>query len=424
MSEIAVGGRTEAPRSLLRGAYSLAANTVVTAALGFAFWALSTRLFPASEVGRDTVLISAMVELSTVCQLNLGNAIVRFLPGLGDRARRVLGQAYLAASGMALMLGTAFVLLAPAISSEFAFLELPALRVGFVLGLCFWGIFALQDAALTATRRAIWVPVENGAFGVLKILALVAAALLSLQHGIFLSWTLAMALLVVPVSWFVFSRALPARILEGTAASPWSGFGGRRAARFLAQDYLASLFTQATLTTLPILVLAILGAEASAWFAIPFMIAVAFDTLAYGTCTALVAEAAADRDKAAELTRLFARRVLAPLVPATLLLIVAAPFLLRIFGPDYAAHGTTVLRLLLGGSLLRLGLALFAALCRVRGEAVKIALVEFVLLVLALGGAVPLAHAHGTDGVALAWLGANLVAIVCVAPELRAELRR
>jgi O-antigen/teichoic acid export membrane protein len=422
--ETVIATGIEAPRSLLRGAYSLAANTVVTAALGFVFWTLSARLFSASEVGRDTVLISAMVELSTACQLNLANAIVRFLPGLGSGARRALGHAYLAASGAALALGTGFVLLAPSVSSEFAFLGATGLRVGFVLALALWGLFALQDAALTATRRAVWVPVENGAFGLLKALALIPAALLSLRHGIFIAWTVPMALLIVPVNWFVFTRALPGRVREGAGAAQRSRLGGRRAARFLAQDYLASLFTQATLTTLPILILAVLGAEASAWFAIPFMIAVAFDTLAYGTCTALVAEAAADREKAAELARLFARRVLAPLVPGTLVLIAAAPLLLRIFGADYAEHGATALRLLLGGSLLRLGLALFAALCRVHGEARKIALVELALLVLALGGAIPLAHSHGIDGVAFAWFGANLLALICIAPALRAELRR
>ena len=43
----------------------------------------------------------------------------------------------------------------------------------------------------------------------------------------------------------------------------------RRVVGFLAQDYLASIFTQATLTVLPLLVIAILGARESAYFAMP-----------------------------------------------------------------------------------------------------------------------------------------------------------
>ena len=71
---------------LLRGAYSLVANTAVTSALGMGFWVAAARLFSSVEVGRDTVLISVMIELSTVCQLNMGNGILRFLPDLGGAA--------------------------------------------------------------------------------------------------------------------------------------------------------------------------------------------------------------------------------------------------------------------------------------------------------------------------------------------------
>jgi O-antigen/teichoic acid export membrane protein len=415
-----------AARSLLRGAYSLAANTVVTASLGFVFWVIAARLFSDVEVGRDTVLISAMVELSTICQLNLGNGIVRFVPGLGRGAPRALALAYLVTGLVAVAVGTAFVVAAPKVSSEFGFLGArPALQVAFVAALVLWGVFALQDAALTATRRAIWVPIENGTFGLLKLIALVPVALVGVAHGIFLAWAVPMALLVVPVNWLLFKRALPGRAREGSGATAISSRPERRrVGRFLAQDYLASLFTQATMTALPILVLSVVGAAASAWFAIPFMVVVAFDTLAYGTCTALVAEASLEGESPAELARLFATRVVAPLVPVTLALIALAPLILRVFGPTYAEHGTTVLRLLLAASLLRLALALFAALARIHGRALRIAAVELGLLVLALGTAVPMAHARGIEGVAIAWLGANLVAAACVAPALFGELRR
>jgi O-antigen/teichoic acid export membrane protein len=414
-----------ATRPLLRGAYSLAAATALGAALGFLFWAAAARLYSPQELGRDTVLISAMIELSTLCQLNLSNGIVRFLPALGAAAPRMLARAYLAAVAAALAIGTGFVLLAPRVSPAFAFLGAdPGLQLAFVAALALWGIFVLQDAALTATRRTPWIPLENGAFGALKIAALLVLAGLGTAHGIFLAWALPMAALLAPVSWFLFARALPARTREGAPDhGPWAGLGRRAAAGFLATDYLAQVFTQATLTTLPVLVLALLGAEASAWFAIPFTIALAFDTLAYGSCAALVAEASLAHRGPAAPARIFARRVLGPLVAAALALIAAAPLLLGVFGPSYAAHGTDVLRLLLAASLLRLGLALFGALARIGGHARRIAAVEALLLLVALGAAIPLAHSDGIEGVALAWLLANLLAALYVLPSLRLALR-
>jgi hypothetical protein len=61
----------DASDPLLRSAYSLMLNVVLTSALGFAFWVAATRMFSSSTVGRDSALLSAMLTLSTICQLNL-----------------------------------------------------------------------------------------------------------------------------------------------------------------------------------------------------------------------------------------------------------------------------------------------------------------------------------------------------------------
>ena len=81
-----------------------------------------------------------------------------------------------------------------------------------------------------------------------------------------------------------------------------SRIGPTAGVRFLAQDYLASIFTQATLTVLPLLVIAILGARQSAYFAMPFTIVMAFDTFAYSACTSLVVEATLERESLRALT--------------------------------------------------------------------------------------------------------------------------
>ena len=50
-----------------------------------------------------------------------------------------------------------------------------------------WGVFSLQDAALTGLRQAHWVPVENAIFGVLK-LALPPALLAWRRARVFVGW--------------------------------------------------------------------------------------------------------------------------------------------------------------------------------------------------------------------------------------------
>jgi O-antigen/teichoic acid export membrane protein len=415
----------QASRHLLRSAYSLLANTAITSALGMVFWVAAARLYTTVEVGRDTVLISVMIEISTVCQLNMGNGIARFLPNFGKRSARALGGVYVLTAAVALLVGTAFVLVAPNVSHQLSYLGgETTLALGFVAALTLWGLFALQDAALTATRQAPYIPVKNGVFGVLKLIALPLLLASGAINGVFLAWALPMALLLVPVNLLVFRRAIPAHLASGIRESSIARIGRRRVVRFLAQDYLASIFTQATLTVLPLLVIAILGATQSAYFAMPFTIVLAFDTFAYSACSSLVVEGTLQHESLQTLTGVFTRRVLALLMPAAALLALAAPLVMLPFGRAYVEHGAAALRLLLCGSVFRAVTALFSAVSRAQGRGTRLALVELALLVLVLGAAIPLAHSHGIDGVAIAWLGANAIICLAVVPLLVRFLRQ
>jgi O-antigen/teichoic acid export membrane protein len=419
-----VAGLAEAERSLLRGAYSLIANTAVTSALGMAFWIAAARLFSSTTVGRDTVLISTMIELSTLCQLNLGNGIVRFLPDLGEQSARALRLAYVLTGGLAICIGLAFVLVVRGLLPGLSFLgDDPALAGGFVVALALWGVFSLQDAALTATRRTPWIPLENGLFGVAKLAALPLMLLFGVLHGVFLAWVLPMALLLIPVNLLLFKRVIPAHVYTGARESSLQHMGRPRVLRFLAQDYLATIFTQTTMTVLPLIVIAILGAKQSAYFVIPFTIALAFDTFAYSACTSLVVEATLERRHLHGLVRMVLRRVFTLIVPVGAILIVAAPLVMLPFGHAYAQHGSDVLRLLVCAGLFRSAIALFSALSRIQGRALRLGVVEFSLLALALGPAIALAHADGIQGVALAWLGANAIVCLALMPSLISFMR-
>jgi O-antigen/teichoic acid export membrane protein len=243
---------------------------------------------------------------------------------------------------------------------------------------------------------------------------------------VFLAWALPMGLLLIPVNLLVFRRAIPEHLGSGAGDAPSSveRFGAARALRFLSQDYFASIFTQVTLTLLPLMVLALLGPRDSAYFAIPFMIVMAFDTLAYSACTPLVVEAGLLKEgHLRDLANLVVRRVLVLLVPAAVLLILAAPLVLMPFGHAYVQHGTGVLRLLLCASLFRAGIAFFSAVSRVQGRGLRLALTEFALLVLVIVPATPLANAYGIDGIGAAWLIANAVIFLTLLPRLLPVLR-
>jgi hypothetical protein len=230
-----------------------------------------------------------MVELSTICQLNLDNVLVRQLPGLRERAARAVAGAYAVNALAAVVVGTAFVLVVPSLVSDLAFLrDDPLAGVAFVGGLALWGVF-------TALRHAHWVPVENAVFGVLKLAALPVALAVAAGHGVFIAWIVPMALLLVPVNALIFGRAV--RRHRGSAPAADAGpaaLGRRGLGIFFAQDYAGQVLMRLAVTVIPGLVVATLGAAANAYFFVAFTIVIACDMMVLGIGTSLLAESAYD----------------------------------------------------------------------------------------------------------------------------------
>jgi hypothetical protein len=349
------------------------------------------------------------------------NAITRFLPSLARGTAPALASAYAVSGATAVFGGLAFVLLAPRISNEFDFIgddwRLGALYVSAFVA---WGWFALQDAALTAVRRAHWVPVENGVFGILKLAALPALLALGATDGVFLAWTLPVLLLLVPVNAFLFRAAIPAHVRRHRPAGSavLARLGRRGVLRFMAQDYGATVLALAPTAFLPVLIVALLGPGPNAYFYIPYTMAGAFNMLFFAASTSLVVEGALAEDRIRAMAERMARRFALIVVPGTTLMIAAAPLILLPFGEDYVRESSSVLRLLACGCVFYAAVALYVAIARVEGRSSGILLVEAVKVPLLLGGAVALSGPLGIEGVALAWLGSIAIVALAVTPSL------
>lgn len=410
---------------LMESAYSLMVNTGITALVGVGFWVVAARLYPTTVVGRDSALIASMITLSSICQLNMHNGLIRFLPRAGARTTRLAAGAYAVSGLAALILTAGFVVLIPHLSSQFRFMadDWP-LALLYVAGTVLWGVFTLQDSALAALRCARWVPVENLAFGLLKLGALPLLLTIGIEHGVFTAWFIPMALLLVPVNWLIFRRAIPRHVEVNSAGeSMLTRLGRRRLVAFMAQDYAASVLIQIALTVLPIVVVGLLGSTENAYFYMPFQIVYSFDLLFLNVTISLTVEGALDEVRAAELTRKVVRHFGGLLIVGVVILVAAAPVLLLPFGHAYAANGAPVLRLLAIGSLFRATVFLYSAVSRLQGRGGRILLAEGSLCVLLLGLVFPLGHQLGLTGIALAWVISAAAVAVAVAPHLVRTLR-
>ena len=415
------GLRRELSVPLYRNAYALMANTAGNSILGLLYWVLAARTFPDAAVGRGNALISLMMLVSTFTQLNWSGALIRFLPRAGRSARRLLLTAYLMATGLAAVA-------AAAVMAYCHFARAPddplyvsaGVAVWFVVATVAWSVFNLQDAALTGMRSAVWVPLENGVYGLVKLVLLVVVARTSLSDGVFASWTIPVIALLVPVNLLLFRRILPRHATAEPDAPP----PGRRVlARYMAGDYAAQAFTQLSSTFLPVLVVSLLGAAQGAYYLPAQTAFAAMGMLATAITSSLVVEAARDEQATHRLARAMLRRICVLVLPAGAFVGLAAPWLLELFGSQYRAGATTVLQLMMLSLLPRVPVALYVTKCRLDNRTGTLALLQFTQAALVIGGTAVFAPTAGLVAVGWSVLAAEVVPALAVARPVARWLR-
>jgi O-antigen/teichoic acid export membrane protein len=106
-----------------RTGYALVANTIGTTVVGFFYWVVAAHLYDRQALGRCSALVSALIVVSALAQLDLPTILPRFLPQAGRSAGRFIAYGYGASSVAALVAGVGFVTILPRLSSQWQFLR-------------------------------------------------------------------------------------------------------------------------------------------------------------------------------------------------------------------------------------------------------------------------------------------------------------
>jgi hypothetical protein len=383
---------------LLRTAWPLVVNTASNGVLGVAFWVVAARAYEPSTVATNLAMISAMMTVSGICQLNLGPGLAVLVPRARERARRVILQAYGAATAFSVpALLVFFFLILPHLDKLSATVDTPYSMLLFAAAVVAFSLFALQDAALVSLRRGRWIPVENAVFGVLKLGLLLALASAIPSSGIFLSWLLPMVLIIPVVSGFVLTRRPPPTSAERRPTGRPESFRG------LALDYVGYLFNLASTVFLPVVALELLNSEQASVFAVAWLTSSTLDLLSTNIGTALTVETTYGEDPGA-LRRTVLRRALPLVACASALGALAAPLILGLYGHRYSESGTLVLQLLLLASVPRALINFCVAEARAHRDIGFIVWLRGQNTTVTLVSASVLAPLWGARGMAIAWL--------------------
>jgi O-antigen/teichoic acid export membrane protein len=340
--------------TLLGNAGALSSSTLITAVLGFAYWLLAARNFPAEAVGHAAAAIAIVALVGLFGEFGLGSLLV------GEVQREHLRNDHKAASALiwaalwvSLAAGAAIGLLTIIGMAAMA-LDVGAIAGGWPKALFFIAICAatsfclVLDQGLVGLLDASRQMYRNTVFAVLKIILLLALVPLSTGLGrefeIFATWMLAKVisvLLVVPSQGRLGGRAWRA---------PSFAMLAKHQSSFLAHHAL-NIASQAPALLMPVLVTWLLGAKANAAFYTSWMLLSVALLIPASLTTVLFSVGVKDPKALPERIAFTLTLSAIASIGAAIGFGLLGPFLLVIFGLDYVGQ--------MGPSIRLFGLVIF-----------------------------------------------------------------
>lgn len=322
---------------LVKNSFYLMAATATQGVLGMAFWLLCARLFPASQVGEATALISASTLLAYSSLLGFNSSLIRYLPK-AERPDGWMNNGLVLCTAVSIVFGGAYVLVLPSIAGRLAFVRhSPIEAVGFVVFVAMTALVLLTDAVFIARRQAKYNLLVDGVIqgGTKLVLPLVLVS--AGAFGIFAATGFASAIdVVVSLLLIIWVFGYQPRLRMNFAVI-------KQATGYSLANYVANLLNLVPTLVLPIAVIDQLGARPAAYYYIAFSVANLLNAIAYSTCQALFAEGSHDDTDRRALVRRSARLLAGASVPAGALVAVLAPVTLPVFGAQYGQHATSTL---------------------------------------------------------------------------------
>lgn len=429
--------------SLVRNSFYLMACTVVTAGMGYVFWAIAAHIFTSREVGISSAVISLCSTVALLTYLGSSATLIERLPEneyTSDWTATLIRVCSITVGVTAVATSVAVPMVLTSRDYRVFFSTVSAFLV-VVVGAAAWTLVNLLGAAFISARRA-------GRFLSIQTLVSTAKILLVLPFvgtrvgamGLVGAWVAAAVLGVgVGVIWLVPRMRLgrrpgprPRRRAPVTPDLRRRQHGRPRHRRALAPpsassvrhllgQHLTSTGGALTPLVLPVLVVIRLGVTQNAYFYITEMMGAAFFMVSPSVAQAVFAEGVRARSELRGVVIKALRVIAVLLAPAIVVMISCGKFILGLFGASYATAGYGLLVLLAIAALPDAVSNVAVVICRVRQRLGYSAALNLGILVMTLGGAWFLMPRLGIVGVGVAWLGAQTIGAVASLPAYAAS---
>ncbi|MFI0445910.1 lipopolysaccharide biosynthesis protein [Actinomadura sp. 6N118] len=410
--------RRELSNPLFRNGYALVLNGGLTTMLGGAFWALGPLWYGPADFGRNFAMNQAIMFVGGATALTF--LLIRFIPETARHTRALVLGCYALGTGAAVAVGAGFL----AVWGEgwSTFDQLHGVGPGLLfLGMAVaWNLWNAVEGTFMGLRQAGWVPLVNTVWCLLRIGLLAVLAGAFPHNGMVLAWYLPVMVILVPVNLLIFRRLIPAHRRANEGRGHRSSH--REIGRYLGIGYLGGAFQFAAMSLVPMMVIAHLTPTATAYFQVAWIAGMMLDLLSINLSSSLTVEGSIDRERLAASTRAVLRRAVTVLVPVSVLVIVAAPFALELYGDGYAT-GAPLLQILALAVLPKAVLEIYIGVLRVRNRTHLIAALQGVRLAGVLGLVFVVIDPDHLYTIGLAVVAVNVVIAAAVLPGLRKAIK-
>ena len=403
---------------LYRSSFALMLTTGLNGILGFAYWVLAARLYPAKAVGIGAGAISAMMLVSSLGWVGLQYVLLRYVPVAGRAQRRLVQLSYAAAIAIALLATGIFLAGFAHLAGLGILTESPVTILLFAASIAFWVIFSLQDPVLIGLRRAGWVPIENATFGAIKAVLLVALAASASAWAILGAWVLGLVGLVL-----VINVALFGSLLRREQTAPSRLPSRRQLVRFATGHHFVAVTAAIPDSLVSLLVLAFMPGAANAYYYSAWAVSFSLRLLAVNMSNALIVEGALAESKVRSLVRQLSRLACVVVIPLVVVVAACADPIMAAFGPQYT-QAANLLRLF-AVALIPFTIVNFViAVERIQERAGRALLIAGASTLVTIGLDLWLIPSVGLSGAGWGWLaGQMLGAAIAVRLTLRRRSR-
>jgi O-antigen/teichoic acid export membrane protein len=412
-------GRHARPRDplVMNSAYLMGA-TIVTSLLGYVFWAVAARLYPASAVGEAGAGISAMTFASLLGAMGGSMAVLAELPGKSrprEWSATVTAPLVFTSATTAVTALAAVAVLARTGHSAFLYRD-GWWAAAFVTGAVATTAAQLLENIWVAEREAVWFLGASTVFAVVKLAIIaVPAFAVSGAAGLLGAWSAVLAVTVAGCV-LVLARKYGYRPrLAGFTRQVWS------MRESLAGNYVISVGDQVSLYAIPVLVALEVSPQAAGWFYVAWKIGGFYAVFASAVGTSAFAEGSRRPHRVLPLAMAGMKMILPCIALGAAVTILAGRLVLHVFGAGYAAHAYTLLVLLSLAAFPDAVVTIYRGVLRVHrryrtAAAIcwAISLSRLVLTALAL-------HRWGITGAGWAWLATQTGGAIWCALDLAAH---